>query len=287
MRRVIAELAASTRKEQYVTVVQERVPLLSSSNGQQVVPLKLLAVRAVMTQRLDYWANCEVAPALCRVLDISQTEYKICDNCCSAQPLDMRGTSLFVFIVLMSLVHAIPVICTLSSCACSGLTGKLNLFIPPPFFFSLLSSPLPLSLPCCPSLPPSLLLGFRIRWLVESYLGLKHVPFEHFACSSGCARTLNDSFRKVQSKLKQEHDQDYQNMLDQYTDTEGKGRARHYSFLRKRRKELEVQEMWCADFSQLSTGTSRQRQSWAGTSVRTGHSRYSGQFHSRTSCTLM
>ena len=97
MRRVIAELAASTRRDQYVTVVQERVPLLSSSNGQQVVPLKLLAVRAVMTQRLDYWANSEVAPALCRVLDISQKEYKICDNCCSAQPLDMRGTSLFVF----------------------------------------------------------------------------------------------------------------------------------------------------------------------------------------------
>lgn len=139
MRRVIAELAASTRRDQYVTVVQERVPLLSSSNGQQVVPLKLLAVRAVMTQRLDYWANCEVAPALCRVLDISQTEYKICDNCCSAQPLDMRGTLLSVFLVLMSLVHTILVICTLSSYACSGLTGNLFLFLLPfPF-----SSPLP------------------------------------------------------------------------------------------------------------------------------------------------
>ena len=92
MRGVIAELSASTRRERYVTVVQERMPLLSSSVKQQhVVPLKLLAVRAVMTERLDYWANKEVAPALCRVLDISQTEYKICDNCCSAQPLDMTG----------------------------------------------------------------------------------------------------------------------------------------------------------------------------------------------------
>ena len=165
-----------------------------------------------------------------------------------------------------------------------------NLF-PSPFPISL--PPLSLFLSLLPSLslslssPLPLLLGFRIRWLVESYLGLKHIPFEHFACSSSCARTLNDSFQKIQSRLKQQHDQDYQNMLDQYTETEGKGRTRYYSFLHKRRKELEVQEMWCADFSQLSSGTSRQRQSWAGTSVRTGHSRHSGQFHSRTSCTLM
>lgn len=118
MRRVIADLAASTRKEQYVTVVQERVPLLSSSIGQQVVPLKLLAVRAVMTERLDYWANSKVAPALCRVLDISQTEYKICDNCCSAQPLDMRGTAL-VLMVLMSSVNStqLVILHSLSSCA--------------------------------------------------------------------------------------------------------------------------------------------------------------------------
>ena len=94
MRGVIAELSASTRRERYVTVVQERMPLLSSCVRQRrVVPLKLLAVRAVMTERLDYWANREVAPALCRVLDISQTEYKICDNCCSAQPLDVTGKS--------------------------------------------------------------------------------------------------------------------------------------------------------------------------------------------------
>ena len=92
MRRVIAELAASTRRDRYVTVVQERLPLLSSNVGQhQVVPLQLLAVRAVMTERLDYWANHEVAPALCRVLDVSQNEYKICDNCCAAQPLDKKG----------------------------------------------------------------------------------------------------------------------------------------------------------------------------------------------------
>ena len=91
MRRVIAELAASTRRDKYVTVVPERIPLLSSSGEHQVVPLRLLAVRAVMTERLDYWARSEVAPALCRVLDNSQMEYKICDNCCSAQPLNKRG----------------------------------------------------------------------------------------------------------------------------------------------------------------------------------------------------
>lgn len=187
----------------------------------------------------------------------------------------------------MTLPHTILVICTLSFYACSGLTV---IFFPPLSLF--LSLPFPFFSPSCPpslSLSPflPLLLGFRIRWLVESYLGLKHIPFEHFACSSSCARTLNDSFQKIQSRLKQQHDQDYQNMLDQYTETEGKGRTRYYSFLHKRRKELEVQEMWCADFSQLSSGTSRQRQSWAGTSVQTGHSRHSGQFHSRTSCTLM
>ena len=92
MRRVIADLAATTRRQKYVTVVQERIPLLSGSNENRVVPLKLLAVRAVVTERLDYWAHDEVAPALCRVLDISQTEYKICDDCCSAKPLDMKGT---------------------------------------------------------------------------------------------------------------------------------------------------------------------------------------------------
>ena len=92
MRKVIGELAASTRKDQYVTVVQERLSLLlSSGDRQQVVPLKLLAVQAVMTGQVDYWAHGEVAPALCRVLDVSQNEYKICDNCCSAKPLDMRG----------------------------------------------------------------------------------------------------------------------------------------------------------------------------------------------------
>ena len=116
MRGVIAELSAvSTRSERYVTVVQERLPLLSSVVKQRqkqcVVPLKLLAVRAVVTERLDYWGHREVAPALCRVLDLSQTEYKICDNCCSAQPLDVTGAC------ARTLSHSLSVKC-LCVCVC-------------------------------------------------------------------------------------------------------------------------------------------------------------------------
>jgi Leucine-rich repeat (LRR) protein len=228
MRRVIAELAASTRRDKYVTVVPERIPLLSSSGEHQVVPLRLLAVRAVMTERLDYWARSEVAPALCRVLDNSQMEYKICDNCCSAQPLNKRG--------------------------------------------------------------------FRIRWLVESYLGLKHIPFEHFACSTECACTLNDNFQKIQSKLKREHDQEYQSMLDQYSSSDTSGRSRAHSFLRKRRKELEVQETWSTDFGgQWSGGVAVQRRrAWSTTGRGVSHHHRVPQYHhhsasrsSRTSCSVM
>ena len=91
MRGVIADLASTARRERYVTVVQERTPLLSLSAGEQVMPLKLIAVREVMTSRVDYWSLSEVAPAVCCVLDVVQKEYKICDHCFSAKPLDVKG----------------------------------------------------------------------------------------------------------------------------------------------------------------------------------------------------
>ena len=146
-------------------------------------------------------------------------------------------------------------------------------------------------------LPFFFLAGFRIRWLVESYLGLKHIPFEHFACSRGCARRLNISFQKIQSKLKQQHDQAYQTMLERYADTETAGQARHGSFLRKKRKELEVREMWRTDFGPWSTGG--RRQTWT-TGHQTAtmyhshsqHHTYHHHHHSRgrgrgTSCSVM
>ena len=168
-----------------------------------------------------------------------------------------------------------------------------------------LTHPPSLSLP--PSLPLTLslslsLTGFRIRWLMESYLGLKHVPFEHFACCSSCARTLNDSFQSIQSRLKQQHDREYQTMLEKYADMEPAGRPRHWSLFRKTRKELEVRELWCTDFGQPSAG---RRRAWTAATVGTGgraasswRSRHPHHHHhhhrhhhrsssSRSGCTLM
>ena len=111
--------------------------------------------------------------------------------------------------------------------------------------------------------------GFRIRWLVESYLGLRHVPFEHFACSPECARRLNDSFQAIQGRLKKEHDEAYQSMLDQHAAAESGGvaggggapggkrsrqqRRRRWSFLGGRSmKQLEIREMWCTEWASTS-----------------------------------
>ena len=57
----------------------------------EVVPLKLLAVRSIMISRIDYWDSSSLAPAVCKVLDMSQTQYKICDKCWVAKPLRSTG----------------------------------------------------------------------------------------------------------------------------------------------------------------------------------------------------
>ena len=180
------------------------------------------------------------------------------------------------------------------------LPPPLSLTPSPPLSLSLPPS-LSLSLSHPPTLPPSLsLTGFRIRWLLESYLGLKHVPFEHFACCSACARTLNDSFQSIQSRLKQQHDREYQTMLEKYADMEPAGRPRHWSLFRKARKELEVRELWCTDFGQPTAG---RRRAWTAATVGTGgraastwRSRHPHHHHhhrrhhhrsSRSGCTLM
>ena len=147
--------------------------------------------------------------------------------------------------------------------------------------------------------------GFRIRWLMESYLGLRHVPFEHFACSIECARSLNDSFQGIQARLKRQHDEAYQSMLDQYAGetggvasggSAGKGnrrrrRGRGWSLLGRRTgKQLEIREMWCTEWAspggngQVIPGNS-------------GHSRHlhhhgdhsgrQGNHRGRSSCSIM
>ena len=95
---------------------------------------------------------------------------------------------------------------------------------------------------------------------MESYLGLKHVPFEHFACSNTCARKLNATFQKIQSRLKLQHDQEYQAMLEKYAAQEPLHRHQ-WRGRRGRRRELEVMELWNADFGH-SVDHMRRRRVW-------------------------
>ena len=149
--------------------------------------------------------------------------------------------------------------------------------------------------------------GFRIRWLVESYLGLRHVPFEHFACSPECARSLNDSFQTIQARLKKEHDEAYQSMLDQHAAESGGGapgggksnrrqRGRGWSFLGGRSgKQLEIREMWCTEWA---TSSSSGRGGFPGYSQSqhvlrhhanhsSRHGNHRGRNSSRNNCSIM
>ena len=84
-------------------------------------------------------------------------------------------------------------------------------------------------------------------------------------------------------------------MLDRYSSLDASGQSRRPSFLHKRRKELEVQETWSADFGagQWSGDVAVPRQrAGSMTGQRASHRRGVSQYHhhsssSRTSCSVM
>ena len=84
-------MAVSARRNRYIAVVQEQVSQLEGEELGEVIPLKLLAVQSIMTHRIDYWKDGSLAPAVCKILDMSQSEYKICDKCWTAMPLREPG----------------------------------------------------------------------------------------------------------------------------------------------------------------------------------------------------
>ena len=92
-----------------------------------------------------------------------------------------------------------------------------------------------------------LLLGYKVRWLVESYLGLRYVPFEHYACCRSCAESLEAGFHKIQTKLKKEKDEEYRQLVQRYSDHEPP-RSGH--------RRVQIMETWRTDLSdgQQTTG---------------------------------
>ena len=83
-----ADLATRARREGYITVITEQV---RDEIEREVVPLKLLAVQSIMISKIDYWSSVNLAPAVCKILDMCQSEYKICDHCFAAIPHHRPG----------------------------------------------------------------------------------------------------------------------------------------------------------------------------------------------------
>ena len=76
----------------FIAIVPDKVPKKTEDEALgEVVPLKLLAVRSIMISRIDYWTSESLAPAVCKILDMSQSQYKICDKCWVAKPLRSTG----------------------------------------------------------------------------------------------------------------------------------------------------------------------------------------------------
>ena len=92
-----ADLAAGSRTNKYITVISERMPVPAEEEETlgEVAPLKLLAVQSIMTHRIDYWGDGTLAPAICKILDMSQSEYKICEQCWVAKSLRVQGERRF------------------------------------------------------------------------------------------------------------------------------------------------------------------------------------------------
>ncbi len=97
-------------------------------------------------------------------------------------------------------------------------------------------------------------LGYKVQWLVESYLGLRHIPFEHTACSIPCAWTLQKRFKKIQSQMMDKHDREYQEMLERYAGEEEAHGSRHSSSNR-----LRIVETWNLDGYAGRNGSSWRR----------------------------
>ena len=86
------------RCNKYISMAPEM--LLGSSQeapGGEVTPLKLLALQRIMTSRIDYWESSSLAPVVCKILDNAQSQFKICDHCFVAKPLEVRGECACVF----------------------------------------------------------------------------------------------------------------------------------------------------------------------------------------------
>ncbi len=55
------------------------------------MPLKLLAVQSLLTHKIDYWGDGTLAPAVCKILNVAQAEYKICEMCWVARAQYVPG----------------------------------------------------------------------------------------------------------------------------------------------------------------------------------------------------
>ena len=95
-----------------------------------------------------------------------------------------------------------------------------------------------------------------MRWLVESYLGLQYVPFEHTACSERCANILADKFEKIQKRLRKEKDKEYEQLVRRYTTSEQPGDS---SKRKTKRREMNIAETWQLDMGLHRRGSSRRR----------------------------
>lgn len=94
-----ADLAAGSRSNRYISIIPERHRTVSEDEEEEedqrdlgmVVPLKLLAVQSLITHRIDYWGDGTLAPAVCKILDTAQVDYKICEVCWVARARCVPG----------------------------------------------------------------------------------------------------------------------------------------------------------------------------------------------------
>ena len=98
--------------------------------------------------------------------------------------------------------------------------------------------------------------------LLEAYLGLHYVPFDHYACSAHCARVLEERFTRVQRKLRQAKDSQYRDMVEQYTEQEREATV-SIKKVGRRRKPLLVTETWQFDVNTMSSNSQSNRRKCA------------------------
>lgn len=80
------------RYNKYIAIAPEKhLKSADERPGGEVTPLKLLALQQIMTSRIDYWNSKSLAPVVCKILDNAQSQFKICDHCFVAKPLEVQG----------------------------------------------------------------------------------------------------------------------------------------------------------------------------------------------------